>query len=78
MDRLHGHEKTIERSGRYHPVPFSSGSLGGKKDEFFAQVMESIKMLPQKRGVLLAFVNFPIIVKNSGLDFMIIDSEHGA
>ena len=34
-----------------------------------------------KIGTMLSeapFVNFPIIIKNSGLDFYMIDNEHGA
>jgi len=47
--------------------------------------MEGLKMIANqnstKIGTMLSeisFPNFPIIAKNSGLDFMIIDAEHGA
>lgn len=46
---------------------------------------EGLKMIARsqrtKRGIMLSevpFVNFPIIAKNSGLDFFIIDTEHGS
>ena len=46
--------------------------------------MEGLKMIAEKKrikvGTMLSeicFPNFPIIAKNSGLDFIIIDNEHG-
>lgn len=47
--------------------------------------MEGLKMIAQENGVKLgtmlsevAFPNFPIILKNSNLDFFIVDNEHGS
>ncbi len=46
--------------------------------------MEGLKMIAEKNRVKagtmlseISFCNFPIIAKNSGLDFIIIDNEHG-
>lgn len=56
------------------PCIFSGGCIG----------LEGLRIIARNKrlrlGIMLSeapFVNFPLIVKNSGLDFLMIDNEHG-